>query len=173
MNTHAETRKNIFLLGGKNYDTCSLFHFSSPFIPQDKSQLFNPRHHFHLICSLSHHFPSFLVPTLMPSPHSYSFSFFFYFRQHLVSQLQCSSCALAPSYFPSFMSAFAIIFVLEIKLSYFSVQTHTCTLCHAPAEEFTSHLLPLSPLSSSDPCLSPLFLLLLALSLLLLLSSLL
>lgn len=103
MNTHAETRKNIFFLW-KNYDTLSLFHFSSPFIPQDKSQLFNPRHHFHFIWSLSHHFPSFLVPTLTPSPHSYSFSFFFYFRQHLVSQLQCSSCTFSPSYFLSFMS---------------------------------------------------------------------
>lgn len=80
-NTHAVTRKNIFLLR-KSYVMLSFFCFSFPLIPRDKWQPFNPRRHFHFIHSLSHHFPSFFS-----FPHSYSFSFFLYFRQHLVSQL--------------------------------------------------------------------------------------
>lgn len=52
-----------------NYETLSLFHFFlSPFIPQDKSQPFNPRRDFHFIHSLCRHFPSFLLPPLTPFP---------------------------------------------------------------------------------------------------------
>lgn len=74
---------------------------SFPFIPRDNSQPFTPRHHFHFIHSLSHHFPSFLLSSLTPFPHSYSFSFFFYFHQHSVSQLSRSSLSLPPSLLPS------------------------------------------------------------------------
>lgn len=59
------------------------------------------------------------------------------------------SLSLLPSVL--YLFAFAIIFVLEIKWSYFSAQPHTCRLCHVPAEEFTSHLLPHSRLSSTVP----------------------
>lgn len=67
MDTHADTRKNIFLLR-KNADAFSLFHFSFPFIPGDSSQPFTPRRHFHFIHSLSHHAPSFLLSPLTPFP---------------------------------------------------------------------------------------------------------
>lgn len=77
------------------------------------------------------------------------------------------SLSLLPSVL--YLFAFAIIFVLGIKWSYFSAQPHTCRLCHVPAEEFTSHLLPHSLLSSTVPSFA--HLLLLALSLVLLVAS--
>lgn len=115
----------------------------------------------------------FCLPSRL-SPRSYSFSFFLYFRQRLVSQLSCSSCARSPSHLLSFTSCLCHHLCVgnQIKLL-LSVDTHTCTLCHAPAEEFTSHPLSRSPLCPTDPRLSPLLLLLLALSLPLLPSSLL
>lgn len=47
---------------------------------------------------------------------------FFYFCQHMVSQLSLSS--LPPSYLPSSLSVFAIIFMFEIELSYLPAHTH-------------------------------------------------
>lgn len=113
----------------------TLLHFSFPFFLPDKPYPFNQRHPFNCLLSLSRHFPLLLLCPFAPF-----FSLFllilllFYFCQHMVSQLSLSSL---PSYL---LSAFAFIFVLEIKLSDFPVQTHTCTLCHAPAEECASHL---------------------------------
>lgn len=173
MNTHAETRKNIFLLGETTRRSLFFFFFYLlSFLKTNHNRLTQGM----IFISYIHYPITFLHFFCLPSrlsPISYSFSFFLYFRQRLVSQLSCSSCGRSPSHLLSFMSAFAIIFVFEIKLSYFSVSTHTCTLCHAPAEEFTSHPLSHSPLCSTDPRLSPLLLLLLALSVPLVLSSLL
>lgn len=142
--------------------------FTFPFIPQDKSQSFNPRHHFHFIHSLSHHFPLRLSPILT---HSISSSI-------SVSAWWVSPCvplalSLAPSYLLSFITAFAIIFVLEIKLSYFSVQTHmhavSCScwgiyITSPPSLPSFLHSCLLTSLIRS-PLSSPLLLLLLALSL--------
>lgn len=124
----------------------TLLHFSFPFFLPDKPYPFNQRHPFNCLLSLSRHFPLLLLCPFAPF-----FSLFllilllFYFCQHMVSQLSLSSL---PSYL---LSAFAFIFVLEIKLSDFPVQTHTCTLCHAPAEECASHLHSPSSLPSSLP----------------------
>lgn len=157
-----------------NYETLSLFHFLSPFIPQDKSQPFHPRHDFHFIHSLSHHFPSFLLPLLTPFPHFLLILFLPLFPSALGESALVF--LLRPLSLPPSVLYVCLCHHLcvrnQIKLL-LSVDTHTCTLCHAPAEEFTSHPLSHSPLCSTDPRLSPLLLLLLALSLLLVLSSLL
>lgn len=92
---------------------------------------------------------------------------FFYFCHHMVSQLSLSS---PPSYLPSSFSVFAIIFVLEIELSYLPVilgyvWTDTFTHTHARwvppllrnahlnlrPSSFPPHFLTYSPPPSCSP----------------------
>lgn len=137
----------IFYCRGKNYDKLFLFYYSPPFIHQDKSQPFNPRHHFQFIHSLSHHFPSFLLPSLTP-----------FLPFLLILFLLLFSSALGESALAFLLRPLSLLpSVLYVCLCHhlcvrnqmkllLSADTRTCTLCHAPAEEFTSHLLPHSPL---------------------------
>lgn len=94
-----------------------------------------------LFISWSHYPVTFLYfsdPTLrFFTPPSYSFSF--------TSSTSVSTWWVSSHFPPSllaFLSVSAIIFMFEITLSYFPVQTHTWTLCHAPAEECACHLHP-------------------------------
>lgn len=167
-NTHAVTRKNIFLLR-KSYVMLSFFafHFLS-FLGTNDNRLTQGV----IFISYIHYPITFLHFFLSPIlTHSLSSSI------SVSTWWVSSSVPLAPSLPPTFCP---LCLPLPSSLCSKSNQvisqcrhTHTCTLCHAPAEEFASRLLLHSPLSSTDPHLSPLLLLLLALSLLLLLSSLL
>lgn len=95
-----------------------------PFFPPDKSHPFNQKHPFHFLLSLSRHFPSlhfFSVPSLLFFPlltHSPSLLLF------LSSHGESALAFFPPSYLPSSLSVFAIIFVLEIKLNYLPAHSH-------------------------------------------------
>lgn len=173
MDTHADTCKNIFLLR-KNGDALSLFHFTYPFIPRDTSQPFTPRHHFHFRHSLSHHFPSYLLSTLTPFPPFLLILFLLLFPSALGESALVVLHSLSPSYLLFFISLPLPSSLCENEVTSLRSHAHTCRLCHVPAEEFTSHLLPHSCLSSSIPSFAhlPIILLLPALSLMLLMSSL-
>lgn len=144
---HMLRHARIFYCRGKNYDKLFLFHYSPPFIHQDKSQPFNPRHHFQFIHSLSHHFPSFLLPSLTPFLPFLLILFLLLFPSALGES--ALAFLLRPlSLLPSVLYVCLCHHLCvrnQMKLL-LSADTRTCTLCHAPAEEFTSHLLPHSPL---------------------------
>lgn len=117
---HMLTHARIFSCWGKTGMRSLSFSLLISFHTWRQFTTIYPRHHFHFLHSLSHHAPSFLLSTLTPFPPFLLLSL----SSISVSAWWVSSSGppLSLSLLPSviYLFAFAIIFVLEIKWSYFS-----------------------------------------------------